>query len=978
MKISKWFFLLVIGIALAQPVVAAEPIQTLDLKPFVGPSPFQSIGADWLLPRGKQVFDGIPFQIDGAILLYGTNVAQKTRPGRTNVNNIPVGRRFDKLHLLAAAHSSSTEGITIAKIHLLYVDGSDTTLDIRYGDHVRNWFASWHKADRPLKDPNVHEAWHSQNSAASTTDDYLRLIHVPLTNASPEKEVRAISLESTKRSAGLMIVAMSVGPASAEPLPNTLFASTNLFPDLRPRQGEPVRGAGVVKTREGEPLAGVHLIVSGVREFSQSYSDSNSQEPAVGLEATTDADGKFTMPPLPDNRMYRLLAIADKFESFVYGGFDPKSDPIEIRLIPATNAPVQGKYAVHARVIGPEGKPVPWAFVKPEGVGTDSGTSWGGTQNFPEQVITSTNGEFILSRSNRFTRLQVNITAPNLAPAKLWLPETNILQTVELGVGATVRGRVLKDGKPLFGVKVGISGADRNSEVYIGHYETKTDTNGIFTFQHLPPQKQWWLYGIMASFKSHGALPPQRIDSAGHGESTDLGDLPVSPGLHLAGRVETRHGEPIPKSLKVRASNNNAWDSQAVSVDAEGHFKLDGLAKGQLEISADQSGWRLAIKNRSLDVWNPWYLSGLLEKDKDDLLLVIEKGERNYNSGSSNGQLPPQDQPQGRPLSGAEPSGPPPIVLAGRILDDATGQPIPLVHITPGRQPPISTAPAAPKPLIQQVLGSPKKTVPWNERPFWQLSHKESVTNGNFFLEFIPLTSQPILRVEAIGYQPLDTEPIGLTTSNLVFRLKRGAGPNGIVLLPDGKPAEGATILYAAAEEQFSLNGRTINVYSEIDRKSVTGKDGKFLFSARPRGVTLFATHPTGYAEESVEKGGDNLKLRLKPWAVIIGTLVNSNGVPLPNVQLGLTLQHDWQNGGALMHHEGRTITDAQGHFQFLDVPPRRLEVQRIIPSSPNGWSESLQTWLVATSGTNDLGKITYDQPPPPPALERLKQKLGL
>jgi len=42
-------------------------------------------------------------------------------------------------------------------------------------------------------------------------------------------------------------------------------------------------------------------------------------------------------------------------------------------------------------------------------------------------------------------------------------------------------------------------------------------------------------------------------------------------------------------------------------------------------------------------------------------------------------------------------------------------------------------------------------------------------------------------------------------------------------------------------------------------------------------------------------------------------------------------------------------------------------------------WTYKLQTWLVAQPGiTNDLGKVTYDEPPPLPALEQLKQRFGL
>ena len=246
-------------------------------------------------------------------------------------------------------------------------------------------------------------------------------------------------------------------------------------------------------------------------------------------------------------------------------------------------------------------------------------------------------------------------------------------------------------------------------------------------------------------------------------------------------------------------------------------------------------------------------------------------------------------------------------------------------------------------------------------------------------MDFIPLSSTPILRVEAEGYRPFETDPIPTNTSSLVIRLKRGEGPNGVVLLPDGKPAEGATVLYAASQEQFGLTGRTLRAYGQREGQQVTGKDGKFSFPVRAHGMTLYAAHPSGWAEESVERGGEGLKLRLKPWAALAGVLMHTNGTPAAGVELGLTVPSDWQRGEPRINIQGQTATDAQGRFQFADVPPRRLEVQRIIPMSQGSWTYKLQTWLVAQPGiTNDLGKVSYDEPPPLPALEQLKQRLGL
>ncbi len=981
MQLLRTFPLLIAAAVLSLPLRAGQT-QPLDLKAHVGPSPFETINADWLLPRGRQVLDGTPFQIDGVILLYATNAAQRARPGRTNVNDIAVGQRFERLHLLAGSHSRAADGTVIAKFQLHYADGSNTALEVRYGDHVRDWFGPWHKADAPLLDPNAREVWRAQCSPAATTDDYIRLFHVALTNPLPEKEVRSLSLESARQPAGLMVAAMSVGPADAKPLPDTQPAPRSPYPDLRPRSGELVRGEGTVQDKDGKPIAGALVRVIGVRDFNTSYSQSANEGPFIGIEARSGEDGRFTLPPLPDDKLYRLLVAADGFEPFPYGGADPKSDPIQVRLAPTPSASSAGKYAARARLIGPQGKPVAWASVEPQGISeTPGSTSWGGSHGFPEQLLSNTNGEFTLSRNKPFTRVQVEIHAAGLAPASVWLHVTNDVTTIELGVGAVVRGRVLKDGKPLAGVRVGVSGKDRSSEVFAGHHETTAAGDGTFAFNHLPPNTAWYFYGLMASLKQHGAIPPTLVQSSDHGETTDVGDVAVVPGLRLAGKVQTRHGEPLPKGLKLRVGHDSAWDSQASAVDEAGAFTVDGLSPGKIEVSVSQRNWRLAGANRSLDVWNSWQLTGLLEEDKTDLLLVIEKGEMQYNvSASGNGQLPQQDWPQNRPIAGAEKTGPPPIVLAGRVVDDKTGQPIPRARVVPGYKPPVPTGPRPTKPILNQVVEAfGKKTVAWNEQPFWWMSRGEVVSNGTFSVDFTPLSSTPMLRVEAEGYRPFETDPIPTNNTSLVIRLKSGEGPNGVVLLPDGKPAEGATVHYAASQEQLGLSGRTLRAYGQREGQQVTGKDGKFSFPIRAHGVTLYAAHPSGWAEESVERGGDGVKLRLKPWASLAGVLLQTDGTPAAGVELSLTMPSDWQRGEPRINIQGRTTTDAQGRFQFADVPPRRVEVQRIIPMSQGSWTYKLQTWLVAQPGiTNELGKVTYDQPPPLPALEQIRQRFGL
>ncbi|EEF59348.1 hypothetical protein Cflav_PD1896 [Pedosphaera parvula Ellin514] len=181
-------------------------------------------------------------------------------------------------------------------------------------------------------------------------------------------------------------------------------------------------------------------------------------------------------------------------------------------------------------------------------------------------------------------------------------------------------------------------------------------------------------------------------------------------------------------------------------------------------------------------------------------------------------------------------------------------------------------------------------------------------------------------------------------------------------------------------QEQFGLNGTSVSSYGGKEGFLTTKADGKFSFPRLSKGLKLFVAHPSGYVEESVERGGDNLKLRLKPWATLTGTLVYSNGTAAANVPLDLAIDYNWQRGDPIMHIQGKIVTDAQGNFLFTNVPPRHIQVNRMQTSGfGGGYSSIQQTWLDVSPGvTNELGKVTYDTPPPAPMIDQIKQKLGL
>jgi uncharacterized GH25 family protein len=952
--------------------------QPVDLKPFVGKTQFDHIDASWLLPKGRQVIDGVPFQIDGIVELSGTS-PRFTNPGRTNLNNIAIGRAFERLDLLLACSRGGFEdGTTFAVLTLHYADNSTGQLRLQYGRHARDWFGPRHNSDPSLLDPNTRLVWQAEHPAAAKRDDHIRLFHAVVENPNPAKEVKALSLEGARARGGLMLAAMSVGPAGLVKVADTL-----------PKPGththnsstETISLSGHVYGPTGDPISNAVIRVLSVRPPGTNDSVNIFDHPAVNRETHSDRAGKFEFQNVSPNLLYRLLFAARAFQTDLFDGADPLAGEVAIRL-KAKAAKPEGFY-VHGRLIGPDGKPIIGATVEPDGVGTENSTSWGGRHEFPDLVVSDHEGEFVMARTKPFTRLSLDIKAAGLAPANnVWLQPSNSVQEIKMGVGARIKGRVVKDGAPMPHMRVGIVARDRNSEIFQGNYETTTDANGVFEFKHLPAKTQWFIYGLMNSFKIHGSLRPRPVRTSDHGEVDDVGELPVAAALRVAGEVKTRNGEPLPRGLRIRAGYDTAWDSQSVAADSEGRFTLEGLHPGRVEISLEPRDWKLSGRNHSLDIYNPWYLSGLLERDKTDLVLLIEPGRAEYNSSSQgNGHLPTQDQPNALPLRGVEPDKTPPIVLSGKVVDDETSKPLTHFKVTPGRKPPVTAAPAPQPSVLQSLTKAFRKPpgTPWNELPFWYFHRAEAITNGTFALEFEPLTSTPMLRVEADGYLAEDTPAVAYST-NMIVRLKTGRGPRGVVLRQDGKPAVGAHVVFGADREQFSLNADgTLNAYRNKELLQTTGADGKFAFKPRNNGKMLFIEHSTGWAEVEAEDFTRERTIELQPWAVITGKLVTTNGAPVPNEKMALQMDHDWQLAEPFVNIQERPTTDAQGRFIFKRVPPGKLQLNRLVPSGPSSHTYKLQTPVFNKPGaSNDIGNVILDSPPPPPALKEFLKKLGL
>src|SRR6185369_15667275 len=85
-----------------------------------------------------------------------------------------------------------------------------------------------------------------------------------------------------------------------------------------------------------------------------------------------------------------------------------------------------------------------------------------------------------------------------------------------------------------------------------------------------------------------------------------------------------------------------------------------------------------------------------------------------------------------------------------------------------------------------------------------------------------------VLAAQAEGYLTVQSEVLEAGQTNYDFQLRRGTGPAGVVVRPDGKPAAGATVVYLTAMQQGNL--------SAAGKLSASGnEDGFALASGQTR-----------------------------------------------------------------------------------------------------------------------------------------------
>jgi len=294
-----------------KPVTPVPPeIQTVRLEGFtdfpqaaVAPGALQrhqDNPATWAqLPKGDQIFFGVPFEITGLIRLAGTGGERFNEwYFRPAVEGIPVGQAFARLYLLHATSYYGDIGTPVAIVRLHYADGTSADLPIRYGYEVLNDWRQRYESTSRLRDPDSRIAWTGQAAFLAEYGNSLRFCISSLRNPHPRKTVRTVDLISTRSEASETIGGLSVGGRELPPewrsTPKMEDRDTRWSSRLRFRAVDAVSGKPVpnmeLRLEVAEP--GVHSRVGVYRTDASGWATLRLPHPKLDyISIWADRDG---------------------------------------------------------------------------------------------------------------------------------------------------------------------------------------------------------------------------------------------------------------------------------------------------------------------------------------------------------------------------------------------------------------------------------------------------------------------------------------------------------------------------------------------------------------------------------------------------------------------------------------------------------------------------------------------------------------
>src|SRR5215471_10587923 len=375
---------------------------------------------------------------------------------------------------------------------------------------------------------------------------------------------------------------------------------------------------GRVSDSAGKPIERATVMVyhAGVKKGYSTYCPSCYVD--CGKRTITDTHGMFTFKGLSPDLWFQLLLAGEGYEPAFVNKVDPSSGvPITATLV-SRRSVSDSERVFRGRVVDSHGSAVRDAVVQPVGALFDTKTGasrYGPLPGLDPIAISNEGGEFEIAYSQSAEKIQglpsafakvpvgilVSVEARKMAPSFAVLSAGVERRPLIITEGATVRGRLVQNDKPVANAEVGLigrprGGFGRNLEL-VGHPYNElrigTEPDGTFAITNVPAPVDWYIYGKMESIATRGATGAVECATKRDQEIVDVGNLQIEPAHRLRGSVVLSDGKPIPDGMRITVSSETAWDDQTAMLPPDGRFEFLGLAVGNYSVFASVKGYAL-------------------------------------------------------------------------------------------------------------------------------------------------------------------------------------------------------------------------------------------------------------------------------------------------------------------------------------------------------------------------------------------------
>jgi hypothetical protein len=389
---------------------------------------------------------------------------------------------------------------------------------------------------------------------------------------------------------------------------------------------------GVVQDPSGQPLTAVSIFIDSAW-VKKGYSPlCPSCYADCAKKALTDYEGHFVIASLDPQLRFSVLVAADGFKPRMVERIDPLHSGLTVVLERLDRDKLDKDKVITGLVRDEKGAPISGAVITPSMFKT---SGWDGFSPgiFDPLALTNDEGRFVITAKQSIVHASFTVSARGYASQHLEnaTPAEQDRSTI-LDRGVTVTGRLLHEGKPVPGTEAGLVQANRSGAFY-GELKVNTDDQGAFTFYNVHGGEDCFVYGIMHTLRSVGAVPALRVKPLAAGTTLDVGTLQVVLGHVLKGRVILSDGHPIPPHTMMLLGRNDAWDTDQVELSPQGEFAFSGLPSESVDLCARIYGYQLSEQNKSLDRLNADKLIGRVDGDITDLSILMDKVETAPHSG---------------------------------------------------------------------------------------------------------------------------------------------------------------------------------------------------------------------------------------------------------------------------------------------------------------------------------------------------------